>query len=60
MKLRKALLSVFLMLGLSTPVWADEDVLRTLKIIEGKQDEILARLDVIQSELDIVKIRASN
>lgn len=57
---RKTLLSGFLILVLSTPAWADEDVLRRLKAIEEKQDQILARLDTIQSEIQIVKIRATD
>ncbi len=60
MTLQKALLSGFLILALSTPARADEDVLRQLKIIEEKQDEILLRLETLQREVEIVKVRASN
>jgi hypothetical protein len=61
MRFKKTLLWAFLILVLSTPAQAvEEGVLGTLKNIEDKQDQILARLDDIQRELDIVKVRASN
>lgn len=60
MKIKTALLLGFLALGLSMPASADEDTNRRLKVIEEKQDEILLRLDSIQKELEIVKVRASN
>ena len=51
-----------LMLGIfsSNVVWADEgEVLAALKTISGKQDQILADLENIKTELNIVKVRTT-
>ena len=51
---------VLLSVGVCLPSFADEVPSETLKEINAKQDQILQALAEIKSELNIVKIRASN
>lgn len=57
---KSALAVIFALIVLAAPARASEgDVLSKLNSVLAKQDEILQRLDAVQAELQIVKIRAS-
>ena len=54
------LLFALLTLYPHVPAFADDMSMASLKEINAKQDRILQALEEIKSELNIVKIRASN
>ena len=54
------LLFVLLSADPRVPAFAEEVSQATIKEISEKQDRILQMLDEIKSELNVVKIRASN
>ncbi|GEM_PF-3698055 len=58
---KKTVFTAILMLVVfAAPARASEaDVLHKLNELSAKQDQILQKLDAVQSELQIVKIRAS-
>lgn len=53
--MKKTILLLLAAVCVSSPVWADERIERLLK----NDEEILKKLEAIQAELEVVKVRAS-
>lgn len=60
MKIQAAVLWTVLALAGAVPAFADEGIGRRLQTIEEQQEQILAKLDTILTELQIVKVRATD